>query len=139
MTSGKPRTPANKDSMRDLMRDVMIRNTRSLVDVKLPPRHATTLRVDPSDEERACYLELTGLVAEAHRKATTQERMALRYLLSAAGSTASTAAGARAAVESRNGDREWRNGGSCRSATPHRAEQQEQALVELLRRNPNER
>ena len=107
MTSGKPRTPANKDSMRDLMRDVMIRNTRSLVDVKLPPRHATTLRVDPSDEERACYLELTGLVAEAHRKATTQERMALRYLLSAAGSTASTAAGAIARrIESRGGNRE---------------------------------
>ena len=95
--------------MRDLMRDVMIRNTRSLVDVKLPPRHATTLRVDPSDEERACYLELTGLVAEAHRKATTQERMALRYLLSAAGSTASTAAGAIARrIESRNGNREGR-------------------------------
>ena len=117
MTSGKPRTPANKDKMRDLMRDVMIRNTRSLVDVKLPPRHATTLRVDPSDEERACYLELTGLVAEAHRKAATQQRMALRYLLSAAGSTASTAAGAIARlVESRNGDREWREG-DCRSAT----------------------
>jgi len=109
MTSGKPRTPANKEKMRDLMRDVMIRNTRSLVDVKLPPRHATTLRLDPSDEERACYLELTGLVAEAHRKATTQQRMALRYLLSAAGSTSSTAAGAIARhIESRNGGREWR-------------------------------
>src|SRR5262245_55663682 len=55
MTSGKPRTPANKDKMRDLMRDVMIRNTRSLVDVKLPPRHATTLRVDQSEiSQRGC-------------------------------------------------------------------------------------
>jgi superfamily II DNA or RNA helicase len=141
MTSGKPRTPANKERMRDLMRDVMIRNTRSLVDVKLPPRHATTLRVDPSDEERACYLELTGLVAQAHRKATTQERMALRYLLSAAGSTASTAAGAIARrLDSRNGDREgceWRKlqeryAGIAPSS-------KEQALVELLRRNPNEK
>src|SRR6266542_6316784 len=138
MTSGKPRTPANKDKMRDLMRDVMIRNTRSLVDVKLPPRHATTLRVDPSGEERACYLELTGLVAEAHRKATTQQRMALRYLLSAAGSTASTGAGAIARhIESRNGNREWRKlqeryAGIAPSS-------KEQALVELLRRNPDEK
>jgi superfamily II DNA or RNA helicase len=141
MTSGKPRTPANKDRMRDLMRDVMIRNTRSLVDVKLPPRHATTLRVDPSDEERACYLELTGLVAEAHRKATTQERMALRYLLSAAGSTASTAAGAIARrIESRNGNREGREWRKLQERYAGIApSSKEQALVELLRRNPNEK
>jgi SNF2 family DNA or RNA helicase len=138
MSSGKPRTPVNKDKMRDLMRDVMIRNTRSLVDIKLPPRHATTLRVDPSGEERACYLELTGLVAEAHRKATTQQRLALRYLLSAAGSTASTAAGAIARhIESRNGNREWRKlqeryAGIAPSS-------KEQALLELLSRNPNEK
>jgi superfamily II DNA or RNA helicase len=138
MTGGKPRTPANKDKMRDLMRDVMIRNTRSLVDVKLPPRHATTLRVDPSDEERACYLELTGLVAEAHRKATTQQRMALRYLLSAAGSTASTAAGAIARhIESRNGNREWRKLQERYACIAPSSK--EQALVELLRRNPNEK
>jgi SNF2 family DNA or RNA helicase len=141
MTSGKPRTPANKDLMRDLMRDVMIRNTRSLVDVKLPPRHATTLRVDPSDEERACYLELTGLVAEAHRKATTQERMALRYLLSAAGSTASTAAGAIARrLESRNGNREGREWRKLQERYAGIApSSKEQALVELLSRNPNEK
>lgn len=138
MTSGKPRTPANKDRMRDLMRDVMIRNTRSLVDVKLPPRHATTLRVEPSDEERACYLELTGLVAEAHRKATTQQRMALRYLLSAAGSTASTAAGAIARhIESRNGNREWRKLRERYAAIAPSSK--EQALIELLHRNPNEK
>ncbi len=141
MTSGKPRTPANKDLMRELMRDVMIRNTRSLVDVKLPPRHATTLRVDPSDEERACYQELTGLVAEAHRKATTQERMALRYLLSAAGSTASTAAGAIARrLESRNGNREGREWRKLQERYAGIApSSKEQALVELLSRNPNEK
>ncbi|MGH9752736.1 MAG: DEAD/DEAH box helicase [Blastocatellia bacterium] len=138
MTSGKPRTPANKEKMRDLMRDVMIRNTRSLVDVKLPPRHATTLRVDPSDEERACYLELTGLVAEAHRKAATQQRMALRYLLSAAGSTTSTAAGAIGRyIESKNGNREWRKLQERYAVIAPSGK--EQALVELLRRNPAEK
>jgi superfamily II DNA or RNA helicase len=138
MTGGKPRTPANKDRMRDLMRDVMIRNTRSLVDVKLPPRHATTLRVDPSGEERACYLELTGLVAEAHHKATTQQRMALRYMLSSAGSTASTAAGSIARhIESRNANREWRKLQERYAAIAPSSK--EEALIELLRHNPNEK
>jgi len=138
MTSGKPRTPANKEKMRDLMRDVMIRNTRSLVDVKLPPRHATTLRLDPSEEERACYLELTGLVAQAHRKATAQQRMALRYLLSAAGSTTSTAAGAIGRhLGSSNGNREWRKLQERYAAIAPSSK--EQALVELLHRNPTEK
>jgi SNF2 family DNA or RNA helicase len=138
MTSGKPRAPANKEKMRDLMRDVMIRNTRSLVDVKLPPRHATTLRLDPTEEERACYLELTGLVAEAHRKATAQQRMALRYLLSAAGSTTSTAAGAiDRYIESKNGNREWRKLQERYAAI--KPSSKEQALVELLYRNPTEK
>jgi hypothetical protein len=35
---------------RDLMREVMIRNTRSLVEVKLPARHAVTLKLDPVAE-----------------------------------------------------------------------------------------
>jgi superfamily II DNA or RNA helicase len=138
MTSGKPRTPANKETMRDLMRDVMIRNTRSLVDVKLPPRHATTLRLEPSEEERECYLELTELVADAHRKATTQQRMALRYLLSAAGSTTSTAAGAiRRYLEARNGKREWKKLQERYAAI--QPSSKEQALIELLHRNPTEK
>ncbi len=138
MTSGKPRVPANKEAMRDLMRDVMIRNTRSLVDVKLPPRHATTLRLDPTEEERACYLELTGLVADAHRKSTTQKRLALRYLLSAAGSTMSTAAAAIARyIESNGAGREWRNLQQRYASLMPTSK--ERSLVELLRRNPAEK
>ena len=37
MTAGKPRQPANSERLRDLMRDVMIRNTRAVVALKLPP------------------------------------------------------------------------------------------------------
>ncbi len=138
MTGGKPRVPANKDSMRDLMRDVMIRNTRSLVDVKLPPRHATTLRLDPNDEERACYLELTGLVSQAHRKATTQQRLALRYLLSAAGSTTATAAAAISRyLETNNGALGWQRLEQRYAAIAPSSK--ERALLELLRRNPGEK
>lgn len=138
MTAGKPRVPANKEQMRDLMRDVMIRNTRSLVDVKLPPRHATTLRMEPTDEERACYLELTELVAQAHRKAPTQQRLALRYLLSAAGSTSGTAASALGRyIEANNANREWRKLRDRYAAIAPSSK--EQALLELLQRNPAEK
>src|SRR5207244_5258397 len=88
MMSGKPRVPANRDRLCNLMRDVMIRNTRALVDVHLPPRHATTLRLEPTEEEAACYQELSRLVQEAHRHGSTQQRLALHHLLSAAWSTA---------------------------------------------------
>jgi superfamily II DNA or RNA helicase len=138
MTSGKPRVPANRDRMRDLMRDVMIRNTRSLVDVKLPPRHATTLRLEPTDEERACYLELSELVAEAHGKATTQQRLALRYLLSAAGSTATTAASAISRyLEKNRAARQWESLRERYAAIAQSGK--EKALDELLRRNPDEK
>ncbi len=92
MTSGQPRRPANSERLRDLMRDVMIRNTRSLVDVRLPPRHASTILLDPNEEEAALYQELSRLVQEAHREGPTQRRLALRHLLASAGSTPTTAA-----------------------------------------------
>lgn len=138
MTTGKPRVPANRDAMRDLMRDVMIRNTRSLVDVKLPPRHATTLRLDPREEEAACYRELTELVQERHAKASAQDRMALRHLLAAAGSTATTAAQAISRfVDRRKVGTDW-------VALQARYEAllltgKEQALLDLLSRNPTEK
>ena len=40
MTPGKPREPANPERLRDLMRGAMVRNTRAVVALKLPRRHA---------------------------------------------------------------------------------------------------
>lgn len=138
MTAGKPRIPANKETMRDLMRDVMIRNTRSLVDVKLPPRHAVTLHLDPREEEAECYRELSHLVQEAHRKATAQQRMSLRHLLSAAGSTATTAAGAIGRyINSRKPPSEWITLQARYEALMLTGK--ERALLELLARNPSEK
>ena len=48
MTPGKPRQPANPERLRALMRDAMIRNTRAVAALKLPRRHATTIKVDPA-------------------------------------------------------------------------------------------
>src|SRR6202040_1687634 len=62
MTPGHPRRPANPQRLRELMRGAMIRNTRAVVALKLPRRHAMTVRVDGSEDERSAY---QGLAAAA--------------------------------------------------------------------------
>lgn len=52
------RTPKNPEKLRSLMREVMVRNTRALVDVKLPKRFATTITVTPSPSEQKLYQDL---------------------------------------------------------------------------------
>ena len=44
MVPGKPREPANRERLRDLMRGAMVRNTRALAALRLPRRHASTMR-----------------------------------------------------------------------------------------------
>jgi YD repeat-containing protein len=54
---GNPRDPRNRERLRSLLGDVMIRNTRGLVEMDLPPRYAQTLMAAPhGDEEQACRL-----------------------------------------------------------------------------------
>src|SRR5438445_9431291 len=43
MVPGKPREPANRERLSDLMRGVMVRNTRAVTALRLPRRHASTL------------------------------------------------------------------------------------------------
>ncbi len=62
MTPGKPRQPANAERLRELMRGAMIRNTRAVVALKLPRRHATTIRVEGGPAERAAYADLAAAV-----------------------------------------------------------------------------
>jgi superfamily II DNA or RNA helicase len=153
MTPGKPRLPANRDRMRELMRDVMIRNTRALVDVRLPSRHAVTLRLEATGEEQSCYQALDELARELHANAPGHHRLALHHLLSAAGSSPAAAAAALLRFSA---------GLQLRSASPHpersrgagrderwlalyeryrRIERgvKENALLDLLRRNPDEK
>ncbi|MDJ0717511.1 MAG: SNF2-related protein [Prochloraceae cyanobacterium] len=49
------RQAQNPQELRELMREVMIRNTRSCVDVKLPKRFATTITVIPDSAEQSIY------------------------------------------------------------------------------------
>ena len=87
MTPGKPRVPANRDKLQSLMRDAMIRNTRALVDVRLPARHAVTVKVDPSPEEQECYETLNRLLRSLPPDWVTQHHLALHHVLESAGSS----------------------------------------------------
>jgi SNF2 family DNA or RNA helicase len=49
------RIPKNPEKLRQLMREVMVRNTRSVVDVKLPKRFASTITVKPTESEQKLY------------------------------------------------------------------------------------
>lgn len=52
---GNPRDPRNRERLRDLLGEVMIRNTRSLVTINLPPRYAQTFVVRPDENEAKLY------------------------------------------------------------------------------------
>ena len=139
MTPGKPRVPANRERLRDLMREVMIRNTRSLVDVRLPPRHAVTMRLQAEEPERACYSTLNDLIGAAHTSDAKRHRLALHHLLSAAGSSPAAAVGvlARFTEKNKNLDKAWKRVLSQYRKVTIGAK--EVALLELLRRNPTEK
>lgn len=52
---GNPRDPRNRQRLRGLLSEVMIRNTRSLVNLHLPPRYAQTFVVTPDETEGRLY------------------------------------------------------------------------------------
>ena len=144
MTPGKPRQPANPDSLRQLMRDAMVRNTRAAVALKLPRRHASTIKVEPAPGEAEAYAAL----AEAARSLVAdgggagRQRLVLHHLLSAAGSSPAAAARSiQRLAEKHSGDKEsdkvWRKLAKRFAAIPFGGK--EAALVELLLRNPDEK
>src|ERR1019366_7764767 len=92
MTPGKPRETVNRERLRDLMRGVMVRNTRALAALRLPRRHAATLRATPDAAEAACYQELPTLAREL--ATAGHHRLSVQHLLAAAGSSPAAAAAA---------------------------------------------
>ncbi len=139
MVPGKPRQPANPDRLRELMRGAMIRNTRAVVALKLPRRHAVTVRVDGEKGERQAYEDLAS---EARRLGASGEsgsqRMTLRHLLGAAGSSpAAAAAAVKRQAERYPRSPVWR--ALAKRWTALGAGGKEAALIELLKRNPDEK
>ncbi|MCI0691627.1 DEAD/DEAH box helicase [candidate division KSB1 bacterium] len=83
---GDVRMPKNRESLKELLREVMIRNTRSLVDVKLPKRFAATITVQPSPLEKELYERITQFTRRQYGESTGLEKMTLNNLLMKAGS-----------------------------------------------------
>jgi SNF2 family DNA or RNA helicase len=83
VSSKNGRVPKNPEKLRQLMREVMIRNTRSLVDVKLPKRFATTITVTPSPTEQKLYQDLTQYL----RSQQSLDKISRTNLLMRAGSS----------------------------------------------------
>ena len=136
MVPGKPREPANRERLRDLMRGAMVRNTRTLAALRLPRRHASTLRTAPTETEAACYRDLTDLAREV--AAGGEHRLAVQHLLAAAGSSPAAAVGALARVVERHpGDERWTALLERYLASGTGAK--EAALLQLLAHNPAEK
>ena len=89
LAKGDPFSPRNRDKLRGLLSEVMIRNTRALAGraIELPPRFAQTVIVEPNDAERALYQAVLRTI-RASTAAKRGQRMALRMLLEQAGSSA---------------------------------------------------
>jgi SNF2 family DNA or RNA helicase len=73
VVSGDPRLPKNRGQLRELLGDVMVRHTRSQVNINLPPRQANTVRLNLSTEEAEFYKVVSdcvrGLLAPSNQSA----------------------------------------------------------------------
>jgi SNF2 family DNA or RNA helicase len=88
VTRGNPTDPRNRERLRTLLKEVMIRNTRSVTRVNLPPRFVYTTRVSPSAAESEFYLGVSQFVSDAMRERVPGiNAMISRRLLEAAGSS----------------------------------------------------
>jgi SNF2 family DNA or RNA helicase len=106
--------------------------------VRLPPRHAATIRVEGTAEETECYGELDRLARECHHSEEgSHPPLALRHLLEAAGSCPFAAARAVQRFAAQAAGPEWSALAARYAALPAGAKVR--ALLELLRRNPEEK
>jgi SNF2 family DNA or RNA helicase len=60
-----PTSPKNREALRELLGEVMVRNTRASCGLKLPPRYVSTVVVEPDDDERALYAAAMAAVRSA--------------------------------------------------------------------------
>ena len=89
MVKGDGTKPRDRSRLRHLLADVMVRNTRAVADIRLPPRYATTLVVRPEPAEAELYRSLVGLVRRHHDQ--PRSRLLLGMLLQRAGSSPAAA------------------------------------------------
>lgn len=86
---GDPFLPRNRERLRQLLSEVMVRNTRALAgrSIELPPRFAQTIVVEPETAEAALYQTILETV-RLSQDLDGLKRMALRSVMEQAGSSA---------------------------------------------------
>ena len=65
----------------------MIRNTRALAKINIPPRFAETIRVEPTPSEQELYERISLLVHDINRTDGVGNKLLLKDLLAEAGSS----------------------------------------------------
>ncbi|MCL0066283.1 SNF2-related protein [Thermodesulfovibrionales bacterium] len=132
---GNQRVPVNKEKLRELLRDVMIRNTRSAIDLKLPKRFATTIRVEPTAVESEIY----NIISDYLRRHDLKKPM-INLLLKEAGSSpfalknSLLKIGKPFAKEGKGGFE-----GIIDALDDNKATSKGEALLEILMKNPHEK
>ena len=97
--------PTRREELRALLREVMVRNTRARIDLKLPRRVAATHVVHPEPAEAAVLDTLSAHIRRRYRDATAAERWRLMTLQMQAGSSpAALRSGLRTAVAATDAD-----------------------------------
>ena len=69
-----PTSPKNRAALRELLGEVMVRNTRASCGLKLPPRYVSTVVVEPADDERALYAAAMAALRAATEAARSAQR-----------------------------------------------------------------
>jgi superfamily II DNA or RNA helicase len=75
-----------RDRLRELLREVMVRNTRAHIDIKLPKRIAATIVVRPAPEEANVLDALAAVIRDSYPGATAADRWRMTMWQMQAGS-----------------------------------------------------
>jgi len=78
--------PGRRDRLRELLREVMVRNTRAHIDLTLPKRIAATHIVRPAPEEANVLDALAAVIRDKYNAATAADRWRMTTLQMQAGS-----------------------------------------------------
>ena len=134
-----PLSPKNRERLRGLLAEVMVRNTRADSGLRLPPRYVSTVVVDPLPEERELYDAVVSFL-RAYAEDKTARMLATTLLLEAGSSPAAVQGTLR-----RTGEGDKRTpalraalialAGKARAV---QATRKAKALVDLLRAHPDQ-
>ncbi len=142
VTRGNPTDPRNREKLRQLLKEVMVRNTRSVTQLRLPPRFALTVRLSPTPAEGEFYQAVSQLVTAQAARSDTRggDKQAWRKLLEAVGSSPAAALRMLARLQERCGDGLGRQIGELMHlGRAVRQSAKVQQVVELLKASPEQK